>query len=116
MNCGGLPLRLAPRRRAAGWVELGAGCQLSCGPGEALCPDEGRWALELFCRTWVQPLLQPDGCDDPVGLLVQVGCCVTFMRGDLFTVCDELLFPWEGTGILSGKWGFCLLSHMVSPK
>lgn len=64
----------------------------------------------------MQPLLQPDGCDAPVGPLLQVGCRLTFVSGDLFSVCDELLFLWGGASMLNGKWGFCLLSHMVSPK
>lgn len=79
-------------------------------------PRRGRRAVELFCRTRVQPFLQPGGCDAPVGLLLQVGCRLIFMKGDLFSVCEELLCLWGGTGILNGKWGFCLLSHMVSPK
>lgn len=54
--------------------------------------------------------------DAPVGLLLQVGSRLTFMRGRFFSVCDELLFCRGETGILNGKWGFSLLSHVVSPK
>lgn len=40
---------------------------------------------------------------------------LTLMRA-LSSVSNELLFLQGGAVILNGKWGFCLLSHTVSPK
>ena len=116
MKRDGLPLSLVQRCWAAGLAELGAGCQLSCCLWEALCPGRADGLLSCFAEPGCSPCCGLTVGDAPVGLLLQVGCHLTFVREHLFSVCDELLFCWGEMGILNGKWGFCLLSHVVSPK
>lgn len=106
MKRDGSPLLLVQRCWAAGLAEQSAGSQLSCSLWEALCPGRADGLLSCLVEPRCSPCCSPMVGDAPVGLLLQVGCRLTFMRGHLFSVCDELLFCWGETGIFEWKMGF----------